>query len=197
MSEIGNEIGKDKVRKEEEKTKIEKKESHKELPVLRRMTKRQVQEVYSLFEEDKTLEEVSKHFESRYNCKPLSKERLRKHLTNFYKLKDRIEDNKIHHLQPPVSIITNQDIRELKEKMFSLPPTNNLSNSLENYKIVSNERDDSLSSIPLKFLVFVVIAILILFVILRRREKKEEKKKKSLKELDPQKKLRNLNIKWV
>ena len=190
-----SEIEEDKLRKEDGKTKIENKETPKELPVLRRMTKRQVQEVYSLFEEGKSLEEISKYFESRYNCKPLSKERLRKHLTNFYKLKDS-EDNKTHQPQPPVSIITNQDIRELKEKMFSPSPANNLYSS-ESDKTVSKETEFSLPGIPLKFLVFVLIAILILFVILSRREKKEEKKKKSIKEPDPQNKPGNLAIKWV
>ena len=199
MSEIGNEIGKDEVRKEEEeeKTKIVKKESHKELSPLRRMTKMQVQEVLNLFEEGKTLDEVSKHFETRYKCKPLSKERLRKHLTNFYKLKERVKNNKTHHPQPPVSIITNQDIGELKEKMFSLP-TNNLSNSVETYKIVSKERDDSLSGIPLKFLLLVLVAILILLVILGRRRVKEKKEPEPKpKSFEERLKRRGLKVKWV
>ena len=192
---------------EEDITKIKNKESPKELPVLRRMTKRQVQEVYSLLEEGKTLEEVSKYFENRYNCKPLSEDRLRKHLTKFYKLKRMSESgdsgagNNINHtLQPPVSIITNQDIREIKEKMFSPSPANTLYSS-ESDKTVSKETDFSLPGIlpgiNMKFLIFVIIGIILLLKILSRREEKEEKKKKSLKEPDPQNKIRKLNIKWV
>ena len=186
---------------------IEKKENHKELPALRRMTKMQVQEVYKPFEEGKTLDEVSKHFESRYNCKPLPKDRLRKHLTNFYKLKERNEDDKTHPPLPPVSIITNQDINVLKEKMLTQPPSNTLySSSSEKTETSSNETEfglPDLSGINLKFLFFVFACIILVFKILRLREKKKEKTKKSLKKADPlkevipQERLEKLNIKWV
>ena len=97
------------------------KENQNELPILRRMTKRQVQEVYDLLEEGKTLEEISEFFQKRYKCKPLSRNRLQKHAVKFYKLKrEKVMDrhNKIHHPQPLVFIITNQNIRTSKEDLF-------------------------------------------------------------------------------
>lgn len=106
----------------------EEKEPPKELPVLRRMTKRQLQEVYDLLEEGKTLEEISDYFQKRYKCKPLSKDRLRKHRTKFYKVKreneksnskkERGGDIKLHHPQPLVFTITNQDNQITKEDLF-------------------------------------------------------------------------------
>ncbi|MCD5401626.1 hypothetical protein LR013_03440 [candidate division NPL-UPA2 bacterium] len=171
---------------------------------IKRFTKQQISEVQKLFEEGKSLEDISLFFQKKYKCKPIPISRLRYHLTRYYKkhmsenANGDAENNENHTLQPPVSIITNQDLQEIKQKMFSAPSqTNNPSNSLgENYKIVSKERDD-LSGIPLKLLFFILIAILMVFVFLSRREKKKEKKKKSLKEPDPQNKSGNLNIKWV
>ena len=187
-------------------TETNKKEPPEEKHVLRRMTKMQVQEVYGLLEEGKTLEEISNHFEKKYKCKPLPKDRLRKHLTKFYKLKSERENgenddagnNTSHSLQPPVSIITNQDIRQIKETLFSAPPTKNHEKSLvsvENSETVSKETDDSLSGIPLKFLVFVVIVVLLLLKILMRRQEKKGKSKPE--EPEQQNKSEKLRIKWV
>ena len=187
-------------------TETNKKEPPEEKHVLRRMTKMQVQEVYGLLEEGKTLEEISNHFEKKYKCKPLPKDRLRKHLTKFYKLKSErgneengdAGNNTSHSLQPPVSIITNQDIQELKNKMFSPPASNNLSKSNENVEsgeTVSKERDDTLfSAIPMKFLVFVVIVVLLLLTILMRRT---ERKAKSKPEPGKLQNKSGLSIKWV
>ena len=100
---------------------FEEKQSQKELPVLRRLTKSQIQEVYDLLEEGKSLEEISDFFQKRYKCKPLSRDRLRRHAVKFYKLKrekDMDRDNKIHHPQPLVFFITNPNIQTTKEDLF-------------------------------------------------------------------------------
>ena len=200
-----SEIGEDKLGSEEHKTETNNKNTPEELCVIKRFTKQQVGEVYDLLEEGKSLEEISKYFEIKYKCKPLQKDRLRKHVTKFYKMKRMSEsgdggagNNKNHSLQPPVSIITNQDIREIKEKLFSAPATNKHGKSLESVesgKTVSNEKDDSLiSGINLKFLVFVVIVVLLLLKILLRRK---ERKAKSKPEPGLQNKSENLSINWV
>ena len=177
------------------------KNTPEDLCIIKRFTKQQVREVHKLFEEGKTLEEISLFFQKKYKCKPIPISRLRHHLTRYYKLKRMsesgngdVENNKNHSLQPPVSIITNQDIRELKEKMLSPSPANTLYSS-ENVKTVSNVKDDGLPGIPLKFLVFVVIVVLLLLKILMRRTEKEKKESKSKPGL--QSKSENLSIKWV
>ena len=53
----------------------------KELRPLRRMTKKQEREVYTLFDEGKTFEQISEHFRKKYNCYPPSVDRLRKLLS--------------------------------------------------------------------------------------------------------------------
>ena len=200
-----SEIREGNLESKEQKTETNNKNTPEELPVLQRMTKRQVQEVYDLLDQEKSYEEISKFFEQKYKCKPLSRDRLRKHAAKFYSLKREreenggVENNKSHSLQPPVSIITNQDIREIKDKMFSPPPNNNLSKSLESVEsgeTVSKERDDTLfSAIPMKFLVFAVIVILLVLTILMRR--KERKAKSKPEEPEQQNKSGNLRIKWV
>lgn len=173
---------------------------------IKRFTKQQVAEVHDLLEEGKSLEDISLFFQKKYKCKPIPISRLRSHLTKFYKLKRMsentnscAENNKNHSLQPPVSIITNQDIQELKEKMFSPPPANTLSNSVENYKIVSKEREDDIfSGINLKFLFFIVIILILIAKILRRRtEKKKKEPKPEPESIEERLKRQGLKIKWV
>ena len=184
MSEIDDEIDEDK-------------ESHKELPVLRRMTKRQVQEVYSLLEEGKTLEEISQFFEKRYKCKPLSKWRLQKHLTNFHKLKD--EEEKFLREKDERN---DETIKVIENKIHSVQPYNNntyentYGNTYGNQEI--ERKEDDLSGINLKFLIFIFFFILMLYkifyIIQKRKEKKLEPKSETIEETH---KKQGLNVKWV
>ena len=192
-----NEKGEEKVGKEEDIAKIENKESPEELPVLTRFTKEQVQELYDLFEQEKSLEEISKIFEEKYKCRPLSKKRLRNHLYVFRKLKkaktendegDNHENDKAYDPETS-SEITNEDIQEMNERMFSTPE------SLKKEKPGSGSSDSLIFGLDMKWVIIAAVAVAVIIVILLLRRKEENKEPEAEPEPKPEPKA--LNIKWV
>ena len=146
------------------------KNTPEDLCIIKRFTKQQVAEVHNLLEEGKTLDEISKFFQRKYKCKPLSKWRLQKHQTNFFK---KLEENEKLKTETDETDLTHETNKVIENKIHSVRPYNTY-NTYRNQEI--ERKEDGLSAINLKFLIFILFFIFMAFKILniiQKRRKKE------------------------
>lgn len=200
---------------EEEKTVSEKNE-------IKRLSKKQIEEIYNLFEEGKNFDEVSRFFEEKYRCRPLKKQKLQYYFRKFRAKKEgnekstnnannkdnaNININNANNNENKTEDMTKEDIEEIK-KIMSSPPKN-LKENDESTVLYEKENNKSFLNIDFKYLIIggiVIIIIVLIFLYLRKQQQQrehqqmQEQKQKEEQEKaasEPYDVLKNPNIVWV